>query len=195
MRLTMLILIAITLAGCNLGTPTETDTETTLSATETSPIDIADQQAILFYWRSFGINEVTPTEDDYVFIEQIVLRRQELETAPSNDVSADLQSALGAMLSVPNLWQADNVSIDSLTVTADLVTVNMSGEIRAVGGAVLSIVPTQFLLTIFEQVTINRAIVTLNGEHLGNISASHDSQIRPADFVVTRDGFFEGLQG
>ncbi|MEO1287575.1 MAG: hypothetical protein AAFV93_07390 [Chloroflexota bacterium] len=116
-----------------------------------------------------------------------------LEADPSGDVSSDLQSALGTLIGADNIWQANELYIDVLTVEGDLATVALTGEVQAVGGAILSIVPIQFFLTIFEQVTINRAIVTLNGESLYNIGIANDAQARPADFVTTREAFFSDL--
>ena len=44
----------------------------------------------------------------------------------------------------------------------------------------------QILMTVFAETSVQTAAVTLNGECIGNLGISHDSEARPADYAYTR---------
>lgn len=186
MRYFIMSIVALTLIACSLSSP--------VAPTPVPPPPITFEPVeTVAYWILTDIDEVTPRDEDYVFIEQLALSRIETATPQSNDIESNLAFAIGAVLMANNIWQANDTVLESVTVEGDLATIRLNGNISAVGGAILSLVPTQFLLTIFEDNHINQAIITLNGETIGNIVASQDSQLRPADFIYTRESLAETL--
>jgi hypothetical protein len=107
--------------------------------------------------------------------------------ARGDDVAGNIETALTAMLNdTANLWSSTDLIINGVTFNEGLATVRMTGDITAVGGAILSATGTQFILTVFLEPGVESAIITLNDETIGNLGISHSSQARPADTVYTR---------
>lgn len=191
MRHFVFIFTAILLTACNLASPATENApvvETDIPATQVVTPDPQLAGTPIVYWRFASILDVTPTDEDIVIFGLGILRRVETTTARTGIPSSDLQTSIQGMMNSQNVWTVENVVIESVIVEGDMVTVRLSGTISAVGGAILSIVPTQFQLTVFEEPGINRALITLNGQNIANIGISHSSQAVADNVPFTREG-------
>lgn len=191
MRHFVFIFTAILLTACNLASPATENApvvETDIPATQVVTPDPQLAGTPIVYWRFASILDVTPTDEDIVIFGLGILRRVETTTARTGIPSADLETSLQGMMSSQNVWTAENVVLESVTVEGDMVTIRLSGTISAVGGAILSVVPTQFQLTVFEEPGIIRALITLNGQNIANIGISHSSQAVADNVPFTREG-------
>ena len=95
MRYVLMLITGLMLMACNLSAP---DAEPVIEATAT-PDEAGEQLAgNITFWQSLGIGDVTPTEDDIVIIEQIVLRRMETAIAHSGNPVDDIEQSLQVML-------------------------------------------------------------------------------------------------
>jgi hypothetical protein len=141
---------------------------------------------VYYYFTPYPRNNV-PAGSVVIQAYDIVLAPAVAKLTPSNDVAADLRSALQTMMSDPrNLWKGDQLTISNVTFNAGLANVALSGKITGVGDIVLVAARMQFLMTIFANASIQTAIVTLNGENIANLGISHSSEAKPAGFAFTR---------
>ena len=62
----------------------------------------------------------------------------------------------------------------------------LEGEFFGAGGIVLIAARVQILLTVFTEASVQTATITLNGKNIANLGISHNSQIKPADYMYTR---------
>lgn len=188
MRYSIFIITLFLLVGCNLGIDDSIIEQTpTVSSVDST-------RETVRYWQMLPINEIVPITDDIVLFDQIILRQIiEEDTLQSEFDVINLEWAIQAMIDSPNLWNADNLTIESVMIDDAVATIRLNGTISAVGGAILSVVPTQFYLTIFDSPTIDGVLITLNGEHIDNLGIANDSQARTNDFIVTREILAERL--
>ena len=187
MRYSIFIITVLFLTGCNLGAD-----DSIIEQTPTAS-SVDNTRETVRYWQMLPINEIVPTADDIVLFEQIVLHQTQNDNVQAEFDIVNLRWALQAMIDSDNLWDANNLTIESLMIDEGLATIRLNGTISAVGGAILSAVPTQFYLTIFEIPTIDSVLITLNGEHIENLGIANDSQARVNDFIVTREILAERL--
>lgn len=180
MRYSVFIITIFLLMGCNLGN----DNQSPVQQTPTQPVSESDEP--ITYWQMLPINEVVPTEDDVMLFDQLILRRIEDDTPRTDSNIINLERAIQGVIDTATVWNADSVSIESLMIEDGLATIRLNGTISAVGGAILSAVPTQFYLTVFENPTIDSVLITLDGENIANLGISHDSQFQENDVVFTR---------
>ena len=85
-----------------------------------------------------------------------------------------------------NEWTSSDLEISNVTVDEGHAAVVMQGEIFGAGDIVLIASRMQILMTVFADASVYTATVTLNGECIGNLGISHESEARPADYVFTR---------
>lgn len=189
MRYSIFIITVLFLTGCNLGAD-----DSIIEQTPTAPsVDNTIPRENVRYWQMLPINEIVPTADDIVLFEQVVLHQTQNDNMQAEFDIVNLEWAIQAMIDSDNLWNADNLTIESLMIEEGVATIRLNGTISAVGGAILSAVPTQFYLTIFKTPTIDSVLITLNGEHIENLGIANDSQARANDFIVTREILAERL--
>lgn len=184
MRYFIFLSTIILLAACSTASPA---TENAPDATDIPATEIPATVAVatdipqlagtaIPYWQLVSINDITdPSVDDIAMFGHGILTRIESTSVRTGDSVTDIETALNEMMSSQNLWEAENVLIESITLEGDSLTIEMSGTITAIGGGLLAIVPIQFQLTVFEDPAINSTLITLNGENLANIGVSHSS--------------------
>ena len=103
------------------------------------------------------------------------------------DPAANISEALRSMIIDPrNEWTSDDLEISEVTFDNGHAEVALQGEIFGAGDLVLIASRMQVLLTVFTDNSVQSATVTLNGECIGNLGISHDSEVRPADYAYTR---------
>jgi hypothetical protein len=107
---------------------------------------------------------------------------------PNADPAANLEIALQAVINdARNAWSSpDMLTLTSVTVNNGQATIALSGQILGAGDIVLIAARMQFLLTVFAEPSVQTAIVTLNGESIGNLGISHSSEAKPDDYAYTR---------
>ncbi len=180
MRYILFIITIVLLVGCNSGNDAPL-----LEQTPTQSVSESDEP--ITYWQMLPINDVAPTEDDVVLFDQFILRRVERDVVRTDSDIINLERAIQGVIESDNLWNADNLTIESLMIDNGLATIRLNGTITAVGGAILSAVPTQFYLTVFEDPNIESVLITLDDENIANLGISHDSQFQENDVVFTRE--------
>lgn len=105
----------------------------------------------------------------------------------ADDPAADIRFALGAMMDDPhNEWTSSDLEISEVTYDEGHADVVLQGEIFGAGDIVLIAFRMQILMTIFADASVQTATITLNGECIGNLGISHESETRPADYVYAR---------
>jgi hypothetical protein len=62
----------------------------------------------------------------------------------------------------------------------------LQGEYFGVGDVTLIAASMQILMTVFANVSVQTATVTLNGDTIGNLGVSNSMNAKPADYVFTR---------
>lgn len=109
------------------------------------------------------------------------------DEAYTADTAADLWAALELVLrDERNEWISRDVEIGAVTFGnghADLV---LQGEYSGASDEVLSAASMQILLTVFANLSVQTAAVTLNGDTIGNLGVSSSTNAKPADYVYTR---------
>lgn len=190
MRYTIFIITLFLLVGCNLGNPTPIPEQvpTALDVDSVSDVPIG-------YWQMLPINEVVPTDTDIVIIDQFLLRRVEHITSRTNNNVINLEQAIQALINSDNLWEAENLIIESVMIEGSFATIRLTGDIRAAGGAIFSAVPTQFYLTAFEDPTIDSVLVLVGGENIANLNISNDIQRIANDVAFTREMLATRIEG
>ena len=190
MRYTLMLITGLMLMACNLSAP---DTQPAIEATATPDKSVEEQTGNIIFWQSLGIGEVTPTEDDIVIIEQIVLRRMETAIASTGNPVDDIEQSLQMMLGSHNLWNSESLTIDSVEFSDSQATIHLGGRIQAPGDIVLIAARQQMLLTLFEIPQVDSILMTVSGLHIMNIGISHDSQAVPDNHALSREVFYTEL--
>jgi hypothetical protein len=109
------------------------------------------------------------------------------ETPHSPDVAANLRAALtSALRDSRNGWISDKLEIAGVTFGDGHADVVLNGEYFGVGDVTLIAASQQILLTIFANANVQTAIVTLNGDTIGNMGVSISINAKPADYIFTR---------
>ena len=103
------------------------------------------------------------------------------------DPAANLRSALEAALrDSRNGWIGDKIEIVSLTFSEGHADIVLQGEYFGVGDVTLIAASQQILLTVFANVSVQSATVTLNGDTIGNMGVSNSMNAKSADYAFTR---------
>lgn len=192
MRTIIIMITGLSLIACNLSSPSA---PIAIEATPTAiSNEISDEElGNITFWQSFPINDITPTEDDIVIIEQIVLRRMESDTARTGMPIIDLERTLQVMFESNNIWTANDVRIESLSIRDGVARIELSGNISALAGVIASMIPSQMQFTVFEEASIDAMLMTLDGQNIANFGADHLTQLEAGDFIFTREAFTSEL--
>ena len=103
------------------------------------------------------------------------------------DTAADLRTALTlALQDEGNRWVSREVEIAEVSFGSGQAGIVLAGEYSAETDRALADAGLQILLTVFANPTVQTAVITLNGESIGNLGLSHGAPARPADYVYTR---------
>ena len=193
MKSALMTALAITmafLAGCGEGeTPDRVGRSTTPdSAAEPDTTGQASPATTVLYYRFAEADEdplpegsVTVLEDMLVLVpEQVAVDGQ---LTPEQAISAALR-VLTADQS--NEWTSDDLRLRSVSLEDGHALVELEGSISGAGDIVLVAARMQILLTVFARPEVETATVTLDGECIGNLGASHESEIRPPGYRFAR---------
>ena len=103
------------------------------------------------------------------------------------DPAVNIREALQSMINDPrNEWTSDDLAISEINYDEGHADVSLQGEMFGAGDIVLIASGMQVLMTVFTDNSVQTATVTLNGECIGNLGISHESEARPADYVYAR---------
>jgi hypothetical protein len=104
-----------------------------------------------------------------------------------SDTAADLRTALEFILQDErNEWVSSNLEIVDVTFRDGHAVMVLQGEYSGESDEALSAASIQILLTVFANPAVQTAVVTLNGDTIGNLGISSSTNARPADYVYTR---------
>ncbi len=90
------------------------------------------------------------------------------------------------MLNVEYFPNSSDPAISEVTYDEGHADVVLQGEIPGAGDIVLIASRMQILMTVFTDASVQTATITLNGECIGNLGISHESEVMPADYVYAR---------
>jgi hypothetical protein len=153
------------------------------ASVEAPPIPI-----VYYYFASIPGNTF-PAGSVAIVPDQLILSPTLSNIPPSPEPAINVEAGLQAMINDPrNGWASDGLTINGVTFNEGHVTVDLQGDISGVGDAVLIAARMQFLMSVFAaDQAVQSAAVTLNGESIGNLGISHESEAKPADYVYTRE--------
>jgi hypothetical protein len=118
-------------------------------------------------------------------------------TCSAGDTGAYVTAALEEMITDPgNEWGGD-VRVSEVTFSPDggHATVSLEGEVLAPADIVLMAFGDQVLLTVFADGSVRSAAVTIDGECIGNLGISHESEELDPGHVYTRSDVEGMLSG
>ena len=105
----------------------------------------------------------------------------------TSDTAADLRTALEFVLKDErNGWISSDLEIVDVTFRDGHAGIGLQGEYSGESDDVLSAARMQILLTVFANPSVQTAIVTLNGDTIGNLGVSSSTNAKPVDYVYTR---------
>ena len=155
---------------------------------ESDPVQEQTIESIVYYYFIESDGSDLPTGSVVVLPDILTLAPTQSGITCVSDPSVNINSALRAMIDDPhNEWTSSDLEISDVTFSEGHAVVELQGEIFGAGDIVLIASRMQFLLTVFSDASVQTAAVTLNGECIGNLGISHDSEARPADFAYTRE--------
>lgn len=163
------------------------------SSDDRPTVEFTEEEAVrsnlvIYYYFAPIESGTFPAGSVEILPDALILSPAVASDIPSADPATNLQTALQAMIAdARNAWSSpDMLTLTSVTVNDGQANVVLSGQIFGVGHIVLIAARMQFLLTIFAEPSVQTAIVTLNGESIGNLGISHESEAKPADYAYTR---------
>jgi hypothetical protein len=184
-RTAVSILLLIFLTACNLSAPMlPTPPDSTQQPTRQQ---VQQQMPLVYYYFPALPGNTFPAGSVVIIADTIILSPTVTKLTPTNDVAADIRSALQAMIADPrNLWKSDQLTITSVTFDGGQAAISLTGKITGVGDVVLIAARMQFLMTIFANPSVQTAMVTLNGESIGNLGISHSGEAKSANHAYSR---------
>lgn len=166
-------------------------TETTAPASDelsdTDPGQVQSAESVVYYYFVESDGDDLPGGCVVVLPDILILAPTQSDITSEADPVANISSALQAMVDDPfNKWTTDGLEITSIMLDEGHTSVALDGEVTGAGDIVLVAFRMQVLLTVFAESSVESATVTLNGECIGNLGISHESEIKPADYIYTR---------
>jgi len=105
----------------------------------------------------------------------------------SSNTAKDLRTALHAALTDDrNEWAGSGMKIINLKFGDGHVVVDLLGDYYGVGDVTLIAARMQILMTVFANPSVQTAVVTFNGNSIGNLGVSNSANAKPANYVFTR---------
>jgi len=105
----------------------------------------------------------------------------------SSNTAKDLRTALHAALTDGrNGWAGSGMKIINLKFGDGHVVVDLLGDYYGVGDVTLIAARMQILMTVFANPSVQTAVVTFNGNSIGNLGVSNSANAKPANYVFTR---------
>jgi hypothetical protein len=148
--------------------------------------EVLSPEPLVYYYFIESTYSNLPAGSVIVLPEILALAPAQSEIAWVSVSSINIGSSLGAMIDNPgNQWTSDNLAATSVSSSKGHTTVALEGEVTAAGDIVLIAFRMQVLLTVFADISLTSATVILNGECIGNLGISSESEAKPVDFAYT----------
>ena len=143
-------------------------------------------ERILYYYVMIAEN--VPPEGSVVIMPNVLILAPTLsDTAYGPDTVTNIRIALESMIDdAHNREIIRNLDIDNITFSEGHTDVVLKGEISGAGDVVLIAARMMILMTVFTDVSVQTATVTLNGDTIGNLGVSNSMDAKPVDYVYTR---------
>jgi len=155
---------------------------------ETDPVQDRSAESVVYYYFIENDGSDLPAGSVVVLPDILTLAPTQSGFTCVADPSVNISSALRAMIDDPhNEWTSSDLEISDVTFNEGHAEVTIQGEIFGAGDIVLIAFRMQILMTIFADASVQTATITLNGECIGNLGISHDSEAIPVDYVYTRE--------
>jgi hypothetical protein len=173
---------------------TPVSTSTTLVTLPTSPTSLQSTDAsiptserIVYYYFVTTAENPHPEGSVVIMPDTYILAPALSDTTYSPDITVNLKAALKAVLNDDrNGWLSSNLEIVDVTFGNSHANVVLQGEYFGVGDVTLIAASMQILMTVFANVSVQTATVTLNEDTIGNLGVSNSMNAKPADYVFTR---------
>jgi hypothetical protein len=142
----------------------------------------------IVYYHFVDLSAFAPPPGSVVILpDNLVLAPTQLDQVSGSDVTADLRSALQAVLKDRrNDWFGDKLQISQLTFGGGHANLVLEGEYYAVAPIVLTAARAQILMTLFANPAVQSARVTINGDTIANVAISNSMDAKPVDYTYTR---------
>jgi hypothetical protein len=171
--------------------PTETSIPLVKPQVSSTPLLFSDpsiplSERIVFYY--FVAPAENPIPEGSVAVSSVyILAPTFSDTTYGPDPVSDLRSALEAVLNDGrNGWISNKLAIVDLTFDDGHANVALEGEYFGAGDVTLIAASMQILMTVFANPSVQTAVITLNGDTIGNLGISNSISAKPADYVFTR---------
>lgn len=176
-------LLVFVLVAC--GTQATPTIRQTISPTSVNTATMSER--IVYYY--FVPPAETPVPEGSVVImpDTYLLAPTTTDLVYSPDTAANLRLALEAVLTDSrNGWTSNNLKISDVSFSDGHANMVLQGEYFGVGDVTLIAAKMQILMTVFANASVQTAIITLNGDTIGNMGVSISINARPSDYVFNR---------
>ncbi|HEX3050954.1 MAG TPA: hypothetical protein VHP83_09890 [Aggregatilineaceae bacterium] len=145
------------------------------------------EMPIVYYYFAAILSNTFPAGSVVIVPDQLILSPTVSTIPRTNDSAENIRLALQAMMNDPsNVWTSSDLALNGVTFDGSQAMVTLSGTISGPGDTVLIAARVQLLLTVFAESAVQTAVITLNGENIGNLGISHSSESKPANYAYTR---------
>ncbi|MBN2587790.1 MAG: hypothetical protein JXR55_10900, partial [Candidatus Fermentibacteraceae bacterium] len=141
------------------------------------------------YYRFAGAGDVPCPDGSLTILEdELILVPAEMNSDSLPDTASRITMALQYMMDdTCNAWTGEDLSIAGVSFVDGHADVRLEGSIYGPGDIVLVAARMQVLLTVFADAGVRTATVTIDGDCIGNLGISHESEEKPADYIFTRE--------
>jgi hypothetical protein len=176
---------ATALSFSTLGAVPATEIPSTQPATPNTVQTQPSAQIIYYFFvkdNTFpaGSIKVFPSNND------VLVAPTQSDITRSPDIVANIRSALQSMIDdTRNLYLCSDLVISTVTFNEGHAEVILQGRVLAVHTLDIA-VRMQILLTVFAESPVQTAVITFNGDTIGNMGISDSRHAKPADYIFTR---------
>ncbi len=177
------VIIGVMLFSSALACTLSSGSDDDVISAEPTKTTLPETPIVYYYFAS----NTFPAGSVVIVPDQLILSPTVSTIMRTNDSAENIRLALQAMMSDPsNAWTSSDLGLNGVTFDGSQAMVTLSGTISGPGDTVLIAARVQFLLTVFAESAVQTAVITLNGENIGNLGISHSSESKPANYAYTR---------
>jgi hypothetical protein len=144
-------------------------------------------ERIVYYYFVTRVED--PLPEGTVFIAGHPLAPAYTDETYTSDTAADLRTALEIVLhDGRNIWRGSDLEIVEVIFGNGHANIVLQGEFFAAGGGPLWTAGRQILMTVFANLSVQTASISVNGGAVTNMGISNSREALPADYVYTRPG-------
>lgn len=185
LHLALLAILFLPALACNL-TESDTPTRTPIPPTPTESTELPNAMPLAYYYFVPVASGTYPAGSVSILPDELILGPTFAELTRTDDIATNIRGAVQAALDdARNVWTG-KMTIAEVRFENGAAYVVLEGEIAGAGDVVLIAARMQILLTVFAESVVQSAVITLNGENIGNWGISHSSEAKPADYAYTR---------